>query len=448
MKLLRRKIDAFLEEWKSRTDRMPLIVKGARQIGKTESIRYFAHRHYKNIVEINFVLQKHFKTIFDNGFEPDTIIRSISLLDPSLEFTAGETLIFFDEMQECPNCATSLKFFKQDGRYDVICSGSLMGINYRQIESNSVGYKEDYEMHSMDFEEFLWAKGNTVTMPAIKEAFEKRKPLGDLIHRKTLQLFREYIAVGGMPQAVLEYVNGNSFSSIDRVKQGILSLYEDDLKKYDDNEKEKASLIFKTIPKQLSDHNMHFTFSEINANARYVNYVESVEFVAESMIGNLCANVTMPDVLMELYADRSNFKLYMGDTGLLVSQMIREGDETEDIYRALIYDKLGSNLGMIFENVVAQMLKTSGNALYFHEYKYTPKDAENEKKYEIDFLLVKNKKVCPIEVKSSGYATHKSFDYFKEKYPIKLQERYIIYTKDLKFEDGITYIPAYMAGLL
>lgn len=259
-----------------------------------------------------------------------------------------------------------------------------------------------------------------------------------------MQMFREYIAVGGMPQAVQTYINGESYSSIDRVKQGILALYEEDLKKYDVEEKEKASLIFKTIPKQLSDHEMHFTFSEINTNARYINYVESVEFVSEAMIGNLCVNVTAPDLLMDLYADRSNFKLYMGDTGLLVSQMIREGDETEAIYKALIYDKLISNLGMVFENVVAQMLNASGKPLYFHEYKYQPENATKEKKYEIDFLTVKNKKICPIEVKSSGYSSHKSFDYFIKKYPIKVEDRYIIYTKDLKLEDGITYIPAYM----
>ena len=445
---LKRKADIFLEKWKADPDRLPLIIKGARQVGKTESIREFAKKHYSSVIEINFALQRKYRDIFNDGFEVDNIIKNITLHDPSLNIISGETLIFFDEMQDCVSCATSLKSFNQDRRFDVICSGSLMGINYGEIESNSVGNKEDYEMYSMDFEEFLWAKGNTAVMPAIKAAFESRKPLGNAVHRKIMQIFREYIAVGGMPQAVSAYVNGESYASIDRVKQGILSLYEDDLRKYDDEEREKASLVFKTIPKQLSDHEMHFTFSEINTNARYVNYVESVEFVAESMMGNRCANVTMPDVLLELYSDRSNFKLYMGDTGLLVSQLIREGEETEDIYRALIYDKLSSNLGMIFENIVAQMLKAGGRELFFHEYKYVPEGTETEKKYEIDFLIVKNKKICPIEVKSSGYTSHKSFDYFIDKYPIKVQERYIIYTKDLKFTDGITYIPAYMTGLL
>ncbi|MBR1597901.1 MAG: ATP-binding protein [Lachnospiraceae bacterium] len=447
---LKRKIYDRLLEWKKESNgKSAVLIEGARRVGKSTIAKEFAENEYSDYILLDFALEtKEVRQNFeDNMGDLDTFFRNLFVIKGK-ELPRRQAVIIFDEIQLFPTARQAIKYLVADGRYDYIETGSLISIKKNVKDILIPSEEEKIKMYPMDFEEFLWAKGNTVTMPAIKEAFEKRKPLGDLIHRKTLQLFREYIAVGGMPQAVLEYVNGNSFSSIDRVKQGILSLYEDDLKKYDDNEKEKASLIFKTIPKQLSDHNMHFTFSEINANARYVNYVESVEFVAESMIGNLCANVTMPDVLMELYADRSNFKLYMGDTGLLVSQMIREGDETEDIYRALIYDKLGSNLGMIFENVVAQMLKTSGNALYFHEYKYTPKDAENEKKYEIDFLLVKNKKVCPIEVKSSGYATHKSFDYFKEKYPIKLQERYIIYTKDLKFEDGITYIPAYMAGLL
>ena len=359
-----------------------------------------------------------------------------------------KSVIIFDEIQLFPTARQAIKYLVADGRYDYIETGSLISIKKNVKDILLPSEEKKIKMYPMDFEEFLWAKGNTVTMLVIKEAYENRKPLGDAIHRKINVLFREYIAVGGMPQAVAEYVKGGSFSAIDNVKQDILALYEDDLKKNDNEQKEKSSLIFKTIPKQLSNHAMHFTFSEINENARYINYVESVEFVAEAMIGNLCANVESPDVLMELYADRSNFKLYMGDTGLLVSQMIRTGDETEKIYKALIYDKLSSNLGMIFENVVGQMLKATGRELYFHEYKYKPGHSKNEKKYEIDFLIVKNGKVCPIEVKSSGYASHKSFDYFIEKYLIKTQERYIIYMKDLKCADGITYIPAYMTCLL
>lgn len=446
----RRKIYDQLLEWKETSHgRSAILIEGARRVGKSTIAEAFARNEYDDYLLLDFALEtRDIKQNFeDNIGDLDSFFRNLFIIKGK-ELPKRRSVIIFDEVQLFPVARQAIKYLVADGRYDYIETGSLISIKKNVKNILIPSEEEKLNLFPMDFEEFLWAKGNTVTMPAVRSAFEERKPLGDAVHRKIMQLFREYIAVGGMPQAVAAYVNGDSYSEIDRVKQGILSLYEDDLKKYDSEEREKASLIFKTIPKQLSDHEMHFTFSEINANARYINYVESVEFVAESMMGNLCANVTMPDVLLEFYADRSNFKLYMGDTGLLVTQLIREGEETEGIYRALIYDKLSSNLGMIFENVVAQMLRSSGRELFFHEYRYVPDGTEKEKKYEIDFILVRNKKVCPIEVKSSGYSSHKSFDYFIEKYPIKVQDRYIIYTKDLKYSDGITYIPAYMTGLL
>ena len=446
----RRKIYDRLLEWKETSKgKSAVLIEGARRVGKSTIAEEFARKEYDDYILLDFALEsKDMRQNFeDNIGDLDTFFRNLFIIKGK-DLPRRRAVIIFDEVQLFPLARQAIKYLVADGRYDYIETGSLISIKKNVQNILIPSEEEKLKMYPMDFEEFLWAKGNTAVMPAIKTAFESRKPLGNAAHRKIMQIFREYIAVGGMPQAVLAYVNGESYASIDRVKQGILSLYEDDLRKYDDEERKKASLVFKTIPKQLSDHEMHFTFSEINTNARYVNYVESVEFVAESMMGNRCANVTMPDVLLELYSDKSNFKLYMGDTGLLVSQLIREGEETEDIYRALIYDKLSSNLGMIFENIVAQMLKAGGRELFFHEYKYVPEGTETEKKYEIDFLIVKNKKICPIEVKSSGYTSHKSFDYFIDKYPIKVQERYIIYTKDLKFTDGITYIPAYMTGLL
>lgn len=446
----RRKIYDRLLEWKETSNgKSAVLIEGARRVGKSTIAEEFARKEYDDYILLDFALEsKDMRRNFEENIgDLDTFFRNLFIIKGK-DLPRRRAVIIFDEVQLFPLARQAIKYLVADGRYDYIETGSLISIKKNVQNILIPSEEEKLKMYPMDFEEFLWAKGNTAVMPAIKAAFESRKPLGNAVHRKIMQIFREYIAVGGMPQAVSAYVNGESYASIDRVKQGILSLYEADLRKYDDEEREKASLVFKTIPKQLSDHEMHFTFSEINTNARYVNYVESVEFVAESMMGNRCANVTMPDVLLELYSDRSNFKLYMGDTGLLVSQLIREGEETEDIYRALIYDKLSSNLGMIFENIVAQMLKAGGRELFFHEYKYVPEGTETEKKYEIDFLIVKNKKICPIEVKSSGYTSHKSFDYFIEKYPIKVQERYIIYTKDLKFTDGITYIPAYMTGLL
>ena len=441
-----RKIYNQLLDWKEKSNgKSAILIEGARRVGKSTVAEEFAKNEYDDYILLDFSketkdVRKNFE---DNIGDLKTYCRNLFILKGK-ELPKRKSVIILDEVQLFPIARQAIKPLVADGRYDYIETGSLISIKKNVKNILIPSEEERLKMYPMDFEEFLWAKGNTITMTAIRESFEKRRPLGDAVHRKIMQMFREYIAVGGMPQAVQTYINGESYSSIDRVKQGILALYEEDLKKYDVEEKEKASLIFKTIPKQLSDHEMHFTFSEINTNARYINYVESVEFVSEAMIGNLCVNVTAPDLLMDLYADRSNFKLYMGDTGLLVSQMIREGDETEAIYKALIYDKLSSNLGMVFENVVAQMLNASGKPLYFHEYKYQPENATKEKKYEIDFLTVKNKKICPIEVKSSGYSSHKSFDYFIKKYPIKVEDRYIIYTKDLKLEDGITYIPVYM----
>ena len=301
----------------------------------------------------------------------------------------------------------------------------------------------------MDFEEYLWAIGDDVTYTAIKSAFERRKSLGDAVHRKIMKVFRTYMAVGGMPQAVDAYVNGKTFAQIDFVKRNILQLYEEDLVKYDTDNREKASVIYRTIPEQLENKNSHFKFSLVDKNARYQNYVDAVSFIAESMIGNECINVTKPEVALELFSDRSNFKLYMGDTGLLVTRIMKNRDETdENLYKALIIDDLGINQGMILENVVAQMLKASGHELYFHEYLYKPEENEKEKKYEIDFITVKKKKICPIEVKSSNYKSHKSFDYLLKKYQLKMEDRYIIYTKDLKYEDGITYIPVYMTPFI
>lgn len=445
----KRKIYDKLLKWKEESNgKSAVLIEGARRVGKSTIAQAFAENEYEDYIILDFALESNdVRNNFDNIGDLDTFFRNLFVLKGK-DLPKRKSVIIFDEVQLFPKARQAIKYLVADGRYDYIETGSLISIK-RNIKDILIPSEEEkIKMYPMDFEEFLWAKGNTVTMPAIRDAFEKRKPLGDAIHRKTMQLFREYIAVGGMPQAVVQYVNGESFSVIDRAKQGILSLYEEDLGKYDDEENEKASLIFKTIPKQLSDHEMHFTFSEINANARYMNYVDSVEFIEESMIGNICVNVTAPDVLLDFYAQRNNFKLYMGDTGLLVSQLIKEGDETENLYKALIYDKLSANLGMIFENVVAQMLKANGNGLFFHEYEFKSEDSNNEKKYEIDFLLIKGKKICPIEVKSSGYTSHKSFDYFIKKYPIKVQDRYIIYIKDLKFEDGITYIPVYMTGLL
>ena len=308
--------------------------------------------------------------------------------------------------------------------------------------------EECIRMYPMDFEEFLWAIGNNAIIDNIRDAFEKRRPLGDAIHRKILKEFRVYMAVGGMPQAVAAYAEGQSYMQIDRVKRVILRLYINDLKKHDTEYSDRAETVFKSIPEQLMNHNSVFRLSVVDENARTRNCRNAIDFMNESMIVNNCVNVTKPEATLEMYADRTKFKMYMGDTGLLITHILNNGGDIDKMYRSLIIDDLGINQGMIFENMVAQMLRANGHELYFHEFEYTPEDNKSSKKYEVDFLTVKGKRLSPIEVKSSGYKSHKSFDYFKEKYQIKMNDRFIVYTKDLSFEDGVLYIPVYMTIFL
>ena len=269
-RLLRRKIDAYLIAWKNNPDRKPLIVKGARQIGKTRSIEWFASQNYKNVVQINFVEQKKYRDIFNDGFEVDVILKNISLLNPDIEFVSGDTLFFFDELQACPNCATSLKFFKQDGRFDVICSGSLMGINYREIESNSVGYKEDYEMHSMDFEEFLWAKGYTDEF--VDDLYQHMlavRPFTDLQLDVLFGLFRDYTTIGGMPEVVNTYIKNKNFSGTLSIQKQLLRDYEEDITKYVEGlDKAKVKAVYNHISTFLAKENKRFQVTKIGKNAR------------------------------------------------------------------------------------------------------------------------------------------------------------------------------------
>ena len=412
-----------------------------------QTFRIFVKNYRKTFCD--FVKNRDVQNLFiDEMDDLDSFFRNLFLLK-GRELKGKKCVLIFDEVQLFPQARQAIKYLVADGRYDYIETGSLISI--RKNIQNILIPSEEYriKMYPMDFEEYLWALGDTVTFEAIKSAYEKRKPLGDSIHRKIMKKFRTYMVIGGMPQAVSAFVEGKTFAQIDFIKRNILSLYEEDLAKYDRDNREKASVVFRTIPEQLENKNSHFKFSVIDKNARYQNYVDAVSFISESMMGNECINVTKPEVALELFADRSNFKLYMGDTGLLVTQIMKSRDETdEDLYKALIIDNLSVNQGMIIENVVAQMLRASGHELYFHEYLYTPEDSVREKKYEIDFMTVKKKKICPIEVKSSGYMSHKSFDYLTKKYQLKMQDRYIIYTKDLKYKDEIMYIPIYMTMLI
>ncbi len=449
--VFKRKVYDKLLQWKELSaGSSAVLLEGARRIGKSTIVEEFAKNEYDDYMILDFAREsKDIRNNFiDNMDDLDAFFRNLFLLK-GRGLNGKKCVLIFDEVQLFPPARQAIKYLVADGRYEYIETGSLISI--RKNVQNILIPSEEYriKMYPMDFEEYLWAIGDTISFDAIKNAFEKRKPLGDAIHRKIMKKFRTYMVVGGMPQAINAFVEGKTFAQIDFLKRNILSLYEEDLAKYDSESREKASIVYKTIPEQLENKNSHFKFSLIEKSARYQNYVDAVSFIAESMIGNECVNVTKPEAALELFADRSNFKLYMGDTGLLVTQIMKNKEDTdEDLYKALIIDNLGINQGMIMENIVAQMLKAAGHELYFHEYLYTPEGSSKEKKYEIDFITIKKKKICPIEVKSSNYTSHKSFDYLLKKYQLKMQDRYIIYTKDLKYQDEIMYIPIYMTMLI
>ena len=394
MALLKRKIDMYLANWKSNPDHLPLIVKGARQIGKTSSIENFALNNYNSIVGINFALQKQYKSVFEDGFDVDTILKNISLINPDFVFIPGETLIFFDELQACPNCATSLKSFKIDGRFDVICSGSLMGISYREIESNSVGYKEDYEMYSMDFEEFLWAKGyKQEQIDAMYEKMLNITPLSNTEFDVMLENFREYMFLGGMPAIVKSFVENKNYSGTLKLQKQILLDYEEDITKYAQGlDQGKILNIYRKIPVFLGKENKKFQISKVEKNARNREYVGTVEWLISAGIVNVCYCMEQPELPLKGNYNPDNFKLYFGDIGLLIASLDEEA-------QADLRNNKNFNTykGAIYENVVADMLVKQGYQLYFYR---------NDKgTLEMDFFVRDADSLIPVEVKANDGST-------------------------------------------
>lgn len=448
--MFKRKIYSQLLDWKQISNgKTAILVEGARRIGKSTVVEEFAKNEYDDYILIDFSnTDKEILDNFDNINHLDTFFRNLFLLSDK-NLTPRKGLIIFDEVQFFPRARQAIKHLVKDGRFDYIETGSLISI-YKNVKDILIPSEEEsIKMYPMDFDEFLWANNNFVYSDAIRESFEKKQPLGDNINNKIMKTFRTYMAVGGMPQAVEAYVNGSDYLTIDRIKQGILKLYFNDMNKFDKEENGKAYSVLKSLPSALSNHNSIFKLSNIQKNARSRDYKSTFDFLDESMIINMCYNISSPEVAMELYSEKNKFKMFMGDTGLLVSLILNvEKENANTLYKSLILDNLSVNEGPIFENMVAQMLKANNHQLYFHEFKYTPECSNTEKKYEMDFLLVKGKRIAPIEVKSSNFRTHKSFDYFKDKYQLKLPEKYIIYTKDLKYEDNICYIPIYMTMCL
>lgn len=406
-KLLKRKIDTFLIEWKNNPDKKPLIVKGARQIGKTRSIEWFGNQNYQSVISINFVEQKKYKEIFNDGFEVDAILKNISLLNPDFKFIPGDTLFFFDELQACPNCATSLKFFKLDGRFDVICSGSLMGINYKEIESNSVGYKDDYEMHSMDFEEFLWAKGYSDDF--IKELYMHMlhiEPFSSLQMEVLLELFRDYVILGGMPEVVNTYIRNKNFSGTLNIQKQLLKDYEEDITKYVEGlDKAKVKAVYNHISTFLAKENKRFQITKIAKNARNRDYIGCVEWLADAGVINICYCMNQPELPLKGNYDPKLYKIYFKDTGLLIASL---DEEAQEDLRA--NKNLGTYKGAIYENIVGDMLVKQGYQLFYYN---TDKPA-----LEMDFFIRDADSLIPVEVKANDGATASLNKLLKEgKYP-------------------------------
>lgn len=391
---LKRKIASWLIQWKKNPERLPLIVKGARQIGKTESIRHFGKTQYKHYVEINFILQKQYRSIFDDGFDVDQIIKNITFINPSLRIVPHETLIFFDEIQVCINGATSLKAFKLDGRYDVICSGSLMGINYQEIESNSVGYKQDYVMYSLDFEEFLWAKGyQECQIEDIYQNMQEVRPLSVSQMQILREIFSEYMVVGGMPAIVSRFIRQNDYSGILQMQQQILLDYEEDITKYAGGlDKTKILNVYRSIPVFLGKSNKKFQISKVAHGARNRNYVGVVEWLENAGIVNICYNLEMPELPLKGNYNPIDYKLYFGDPGLLIGSLDEESQQDLRNNRNFNIYK-----GAMYENVVSDMLKKQGCPLFFY------KNAKAT--VEMDFMVRDMNSLVPIEVKANNGST-------------------------------------------
>ena len=390
---LRRKIDDFLINWKKNPDRMPLIVKGARQIGKTSSIEHFA-KNYKNFVEINFIDEPQYTKIFSSGYSPENVIKEISFINPSFKFIPHETLILFDELQACPDCATCLKFFKVDGRYDVICSGSLLGINYEEITSVSVGYKEDYEMHSLDFEEFLWAKGySQEQIESIYTHMKNIEPFSENEFDVWMNCFKDYMITGGMPRVVNKFMEQNNFSGILDEQIQIQKAYDEDILKYAKGlDKAKIKNVYTHIPVFLAKENKRYQITKIATGARNREYIGTVDWLKDAGIVNVCYNLDLPELPLKGNYNATEYKIYYRDTGLLIASLDEEAQV--DLRQNKNFN---AYKGAIYENIVGDMLVKQGYELFYYK---------NEKStVEMDFFIRDADSLVPVEVKAVDNAT-------------------------------------------
>lgn len=445
---IKRKIYDELLKWKN-TDKgeSALLIEGARRVGKSFIVEKFAKEEYKSYLLLDFSkAPKDILNLFETeGEDLDTLFQALQT-HYKVRLTPRESCIIFDEVQFCPKARQMIKTLVADRRYDYIETGSLISLRQNVSDILIPSEEECIRMYPLDFEEFLWAMGDETTYPVIREHFESRKPLGQAMHRSIMKAFRQYMLVGGMPQVVTEYVKNHDFEAADRIKRRILRLYREDISKFAKGYESKVIAIFDDIPGQLSKKEKKYRLTSLKKTARMREYEDAFVWLDEAMVVNPCFNATDPTVGLKLSEEYTTQKIYMGDTGLLVTLAFADSDYMDnELYRDILFDKLNVNEGMLMENIVSQMLRCSGHKLFF----YSRNDSNGHaNRIEIDFLIRKGRKISPIEVKSASYRKHSSLDKFITRFGKRLGERYILYGKDILEKDGVIHLPLYMAGLL
>lgn len=439
----RRKVYGKMLEWKTTSKgRSALLLEGARRIGKSTIVEEFAKKEYSSYILIDFnEASQDVKDLFENLMDLDYIFLYLQNIYQTSLYE-HESVIVFDEVQQCPKARQAIKYLVKDGRYDYIETGSLISIHKNTKDINIPSEEHRVEMFPMDYEEFRWALGDETGMSLLKQVFEKRMSLGEGINRMKMRDLRLYMLVGGMPQAVNEYLDTKNLQNVDLVKRQIIQLYADDFRKIDPTG--RISKLFMSIPSQLSRNLMRYQPTPVVGNIPSDKIDELLFCLEDSKTINIAYHADDPHVGMSLTMDYGKYKLYVGDTGLFVTLAFWDKDFTENIiYNKLLSDKLSANMGYVYENLVAQMLRASGDRLFYYTF---PKDKTHF--YEIDFLLSRGNKLCPIEVKSSGYKTHASLDAFCRKFSDRIGQRYLIYTKDLQKDEQTLLLPVYMTPLV
>ena len=434
---LKRKVDTFLSEWRAAPDRKPLIIKGSRQIGKTRSVQQFSAENYESVIEINFVRDGKYKGIIADGYAVSDIIKNISLIDPSKKFIPGKTLIFFDEITEFPDIATALKFFCLDGRYDVICSGSMLGVNYKKIESNSVGYKTDYNMFSMDFEEFLWAKGyGEGTIQDLLSHMKDGRPFNQLEMNVYQSLFLDYNVLGGMPAVVAGYIEKGTFEGSLELQKQLIADYKEDIRKYASGvDQTRITNMFNRVAPQLARDNKKFQISKVAPGARFRDYRGCAEWLADAGMVNICYCMEFPELPMAGNYEPDVFKLYFSDTGLLVSML---DDESQEDLRA--NKNLGVYKGALFENMAGEALTKQGYRLFYYK--------RDDSSLEMDFFIRSSTSLIPIEVKAKGGRAKSMRTLISsERYP-EIRYGFKLSGNNIGHEDRIYTFPYFCAFLL